>query len=112
MADTHHPIVPAGRPQEDEPLERYRIARWIPVAVPLLALLVATFAAPAVPIVLIFSYLFQNLFVALVSPAISNMDQFNAIRAYNFILTAVIWIVVAWTFWTARWRRARPAQSG
>ncbi len=67
-----------------------------------LALLVATFAAPAVPIVLIFSYLFQNLFVALVSPAISNMDQFNAIRAYNFILTAVIWIVVAWTFWTAR----------
>ena len=67
-----------------------------------LALLVATFAAPAVPIVLIFSYLFQNLFVALVSPAISDMDQFNAIRAYNFILTAVIWIVVAWTFWTAR----------
>jgi hypothetical protein len=68
----------------------------------MLALLVANFAAPTVPIVLIFSYLFQNLFVALVSPAITDMDQFNAIRAYNFILTAVIWIVVAWTFWTAR----------
>ncbi len=67
-----------------------------------LALLVATFAAPAVPIALIFSYLFQNLFVALVSPAIGDIDQFNAIRAYNFILTAVTWIVVAWTFWTAR----------
>ena len=67
-----------------------------------LALLVATFAAPAVPVALISSYLFQNLFVSLVSPAISDMDQFNSIRAYNFILTAVIWIVVAWTFWTAR----------
>jgi hypothetical protein len=67
-----------------------------------LALLVATFAAPAVPVALISSYLFQNLFVSLVSPAISDMDQFNSIRAYNFISTAVIWIVVAWTFWTAR----------
>src|SRR5216683_5615598 len=69
-----------------------------------LALLVANFAAPAVPIALIFSYLFQNLFVALVSPIISDIDQFNSIRAYNFVLTAVIWIVVAWTFWTARAR--------
>ena len=68
----------------------------------MLALLVANFAAPAVPVALISSYLFQNLFVSLVSPAISDMDQFNSIRAYNFILTAVIWIVVAWTFWTAR----------
>jgi hypothetical protein len=67
-----------------------------------LALLIANFAAPAVPVALISSYLFQNLFVSLVSPAISDMDQFNSIRAYNFILTAVIWIVVAWTFWTAR----------
>jgi hypothetical protein len=69
-----------------------------------LALLLANFAAPAVPIALIFSYLFQNLFVALVSPAIDDINQFNAIRAYNFILTAVTWIVAAWTFWTARAR--------
>jgi hypothetical protein len=67
-----------------------------------LALLVANFAAPAVPVALISAYLFQNLFVSVVSPAIRDMDQFNSIRAYNFILTAVIWIVVAWTFWTAR----------
>ena len=64
-----------------------------------LALLLANFAAPAA---LIFSYLFQNLFVALVSPAIDDISQFNAIRAYNFILTAVTWIVAAWWFWTAR----------
>jgi hypothetical protein len=67
-----------------------------------LALLLANFAAPAVPIALIFSYLFQNLFVALVSPAIDDIGQFNTIRAYNFILTAVTWIVAAWWFWTAR----------
>ena len=67
-----------------------------------LALLLANFAAPAVPIALIFAYLFQNLFVALVSPAIDDISQFNTIRAYNFILTAVTWIVAAWWFWTAR----------
>jgi hypothetical protein len=65
----------------------------------LLGLLVANFAAPAAPIVLIFSYLFQNLFVALVSPLVGNLDEFNAVRAYNFVLTATIWIVVAGSYW-------------
>jgi hypothetical protein len=41
----HHPIVPANRPDEDEPLERYRVAKWIPIAVPLLALLMAVLLA-------------------------------------------------------------------
>jgi hypothetical protein len=68
----------------------------------LLGLLIASFAAPATIIVLIFSYLFQNLFVALVSPTIDTMEQFNQIRAYNFILTAVIWFAVAYTYWTSR----------
>jgi hypothetical protein len=67
-----------------------------------LALLIANFAASAVPIALISSYLFQNMFVSLVSPAIEDMNQFNSIRAYNFVLTATIWLVVAWSFWTAR----------
>ena len=61
----------------------------------LLALIVANFAAPTIPTVLIFSYVFQNLFVALVSPHIDSLDQLNAIRAYNFLLTAVIWVVLA-----------------
>ena len=41
----HHPIVPANPPDEDEPLERYRVARWIPIVVPLLALLIAVLLA-------------------------------------------------------------------
>lgn len=69
-----------------------------------LAVLVANFAAAAVPVVLIFGYLFQNLFVALVSPAIGDVDQFNAIRAYNFILTVASWSVIAGSYWLARAR--------
>jgi hypothetical protein len=67
-----------------------------------LALLVANFASGAVPVVLIFGYLFQNLFVAFVSPQIGNLNEFNAIRGYNFILTAAIWIVVAGAYWLDR----------
>lgn len=67
-----------------------------------LALMVAGFAAPAVPIVLIFSCVFQNLFVALVSPQIVSLDQLNSIRAYNFLLTAVMWVVLAATYWINR----------
>jgi hypothetical protein len=68
----------------------------------LLALLVAYFAAPTLPIVLIFSYLFQNLFVALISPHIEDLASFNSARAYNFILTAVAWAVLAASYWSAR----------
>ena len=68
----------------------------------LLAALVAAFAAPAVPIVLLFSYLFQNLCIALVSPAITNVDQLNAMRGYNFILTAAMWLALAASYWAAR----------
>jgi hypothetical protein len=67
-----------------------------------LAVLVAGFAAPALPVVLVFSCLFQNLFVSLVSPAITSADQLNAIRAYNFILTVVAWAVVVAPYWLAR----------
>jgi hypothetical protein len=67
-----------------------------------LALLVANFAAAAAPVVLIFSYVFQNLFVALISPQIGDLDEFNAIRAYNFILTAAVWAVVAGSYWIER----------
>jgi hypothetical protein len=61
----------------------------------LLAVLVASFAPPAIPIALLFSYLFQNLCIALVSPAITDVGQLNAMRGYNFILTAAAWLVLA-----------------
>ena len=44
MADTRrYPVVPAD--QEDEPLQRSRVARWIPILVPLLALLMVLLVA-------------------------------------------------------------------
>jgi hypothetical protein len=67
-----------------------------------LALMVANFAARLAPVVLIFSYQFQNLFVAMVSPHIADVDQLNSIRAYNFVLTAVVWLVLAASYWLER----------
>jgi hypothetical protein len=60
-----------------------------------LACLLAHLLPAAVPAALIGSYVFQNLFVSLVSPWIGDAEQFNAIRAYNFLLTAVVWVVLA-----------------
>jgi hypothetical protein len=69
-----------------------------------LALIAANFAAPAIPVALIFSYLFQNLFVSLVSPAIGDGGEFNSIRGYNFVLTSVVWVVFAFKYWTTQAR--------
>ena len=76
----------------------------------LLGLLIANFAASAAIVVLIFAYLFQNLIVAMVSPAIDTMEQFNQIRAYNFILTAAIWLSLAFSYWTSRADYSRQFQ--
>jgi hypothetical protein len=67
-----------------------------------LVMLVAVFAAPMLPVVLVFSYLFQNLFVALVSPEILDLNEFKAIRGYNFLLTATAWMVVIFRYWIDR----------
>jgi len=70
----------------------------------LLGLVIANFAAPALPTALIFAYLFQNLFVALVSPQLEDLSAFNSARAYNFILSAVAWIVLSSSYWMRRER--------
>jgi hypothetical protein len=67
-----------------------------------LGLLIAGFAAPALPAVLIFSYLFQNLFVSFVSPEIVDLSEFKAIRGYNFLLTVTTWLVVVLRYWFDR----------
>jgi hypothetical protein len=59
--------------------------------------------APAsVPATLVIAYLFQNLFVALVSPQISSIEQLNTIRAYNFLMTATVWLVMTAGYWLER----------
>jgi hypothetical protein len=67
-----------------------------------LGMIVAGFAVPAAPVVLIFAYVFQNFFVALVSPDLGSVDALNAIRAYNFLLTLVVWLILAGGFWLRR----------
>jgi hypothetical protein len=59
-------------------------------------------AAPAVPVALVFAWVFQNLFVAFVSPHITTLDDFNKIRAYNFLFTAVVWVAIIVGFWISR----------
>jgi hypothetical protein len=81
----------------------------------LLGLLLAGFATAAVPAALICAYVFQNLAVALVSPAIEDAGSFNTIRAYNFVLTAVVWLLLSASYWPSpsRWdARLRPWMLG
>ena len=68
----------------------------------LLAVILTAVATPKVPVALVIAYLFQNLFVALVSPQITSIDQLNSIRAYNFVLTAMIWLVLTAGYWLER----------
>ena len=73
----------------------------------LLSALIANFALPAVPATLFVSYLFQNLFVSLVTPLVVDLEDFDAARAYNFVSTATIWLVVM-THYAANWRAYDP----
>ncbi|ODS00514.1 hypothetical protein AUC68_14725 [Methyloceanibacter methanicus] len=66
------------------------------------AVMVANFATSVVPVVLVFSYLFQNLVVAFVSPGLSSPQELDAIRAYNFVITAVVWLVLYAGYWIER----------
>ena len=67
-----------------------------------LAFSVANFAPAAVPATLLASFLFQNLFVSLVSPWIAGPGEFNTIRGYNFLTTVAMWLVLSAFFWTGR----------
>src|SRR5262249_56094707 len=63
---------------------------------------VANLVGRGVAVALLFASLFQNLFVALLSPAITASNQLNAMRGYNFILTAAVWLLLAASYWTSR----------
>jgi hypothetical protein len=63
---------------------------------------VAYRAPQTIPIVILFSYMFQNLFVALLSPYLEDLSSFNAARGYNFVLTVAVWLVIVGRFWLKR----------
>src|SRR5215218_1477172 len=67
-----------------------------------LALIVANIAPAAVPITLVCAYLFQNLFVAMVSTQIGTIEELNSLRAYNFVLTVTMWAAFVAPFWLNR----------
>ena len=73
----------------------------------LLSLILTFLRAASIPIILVIAYLFQNLFVALVSPHIADIDQLNTIRAYNFLMTATVWVVITAGYWVDRARLDR-----
>ena len=85
------------------PILAHLVSSAIGIAICLfIGALIANFAAPMLPSVLIFSYLFQNLFVSLVSPQIAELSDFNTIRGYNFLLTAAAWLMIIIHYWNNR----------
>jgi hypothetical protein len=68
----------------------------------LLSVMLACAKPASVPVALIIAYLFQNLFVAMVSPSIESADQLNAIRAYNFLMTVTVWLLITAGYWVDR----------
>ncbi len=69
-----------------------------------LALLIAWGAPAAMPVTIVFAFMFQNTAVAAVSPLITDQESFNLARSYNFILVATFWAVVVLNYFFGRFR--------
>jgi hypothetical protein len=95
------------------PVVFHLASQSIAIALCVLISVILTYVRSAsVPVALIIAYLFQNLFVAMVSPAIVDNEQLNTIRAYNFLMTATVWLVITAGYWIDRGsldRRVRVA---
>lgn len=79
------------------------------IAVPLAvvaAFVLANHLPRFVPAVVIFATMFQNTFVSLLSPWITDTEAFNFIRGYTFLTTVVCWLVLVGAF------LARPQAHG
>ena len=64
---------------------------------------VALFFTPYAPLVVVFSLIFQNLFVSMLSGYLLTKDDYVFIRGYNFFTTVVLWL---WLFghYALNWR--------
>lgn len=69
-----------------------------------LALLIAWGAPAAMPVTIVFAFMFQNTAVAAVSPLITDQESFNLARSYNFIIVATFWSVVVLNYVFGRFR--------
>ncbi len=78
----------------------------IPFAIIVSAIFIQRFPGIAA-LALLAAWILQNLFVSLLSPLIANYHEFNIIRSYNFLITAVMWCM-SMLFYAQNWRTFSP----
>ncbi len=74
----------------------------------LLATGVALFSATLAPLIVVFSLVFQNMFVSIFADFITGPEDYNFVRGYNFLTMMIMWI---WMFgqYALNWRSfSRP----
>lgn len=59
-------------------------------------------------VAILFAFFFQNLFVSMMADTVRSKEDFDIIRAYNFLILCVTWLVTALRF-LAHWRERDPA---
>ena len=61
------------------------------------------FAAPMAPLVVVFSLIFQNMFVSIFSDFLVDQQDYNFVRGYNFLTIMILWL---WLFgkYSLNWR--------
>ncbi len=64
---------------------------------------VALFFTPYAPLVVVFSLLFQNLFISMLSGYLVTKNDYNFVRGYNFFTIVILWL---WLFghYVMNWR--------
>lgn len=73
----------------------------------LIACAVALVAPAYTPPIAIFTLLFQNMFVSIMSPIIGGPSELEFIKGYNFLACAVMWTTV-FAGYLLKWRSAPP----
>jgi len=87
------------------PVAAHGVHAGLGIVTALLLTAAVAWRLPQVALVaVLFSFLFQNLFVSLMSGFVRSETDFDIIRAYNFLILCVTWLVVVGTF-LAHWRR-------
>jgi hypothetical protein len=59
------------------------------------ACLVAIYFERAAPTIILISYLFQTMFVAMASPQVAAFSDLDPMKAYNFISTVAVWLTLS-----------------
>ena len=94
------------------PVAAHGIHAGLGIFTALLLAAVVAWRLPQVALVaILFSFLFQNLFVSLMSGFVRSETDFDIIRAYNFLILCVTWLVVVVRFlanWNMRVRAIDP----